>query len=223
MELLIQIEGFFMPHLIEPVMQKSISSTIRDLERAHSQVVACVHKSQTEFVGTDREWGASTKRLLVNLSCCDELIGKTEEKYVEVINILATAERTIDALIFFAGLYSQAVVQECHPSTSDDADGNDIVLIDQDGSIVARCEVCDVVSAKPGQNGKERKDLKNLGVIDEVPLDGIQRFIATSPEFAAGLLSEARVWKGKLYRYVDHSTGTEFGTRMLEIVSDKNV
>lgn len=216
-------EDMFVPHLIETVRNRSITDAIRDLVQAHSQVVSCVHRSQTECLDEERHWGASMKRLVVDLEGCDGMIGKTEEKFVEVINILATTERTIAALVFFEGVFPGSRVQECHPSTSDDIDGNDIVLVNRHQKVIVRCEVCDVVSPKPGQNGKEKKDLNSLGVSDAIPSDGVKRFIATSPEFASGLISENRVWKDKLYRYIAHSTECVDGTIVLEVVHSERM
>lgn len=42
------------------------------------------------------------------------------------------------------------IVGECHPSTSDAAAGNDIVLATVGGQVRVRSEVCDVTTAKVG-------------------------------------------------------------------------
>ena len=120
------------------------------------------------------------KRLEIDVPFGEGLVGKSEEKYVEVINILATAERTVSALKWLGNEFPGSLVQECHASTSDGKEGNDIVLVNLEGAVSVRCEVCDVVASKAGQNGKEKKDLKNLGCTLSVPDDNIRRFIATS-------------------------------------------
>ena len=147
------------------------------------------------------------------------LVGKVSERFAEVVNIAATMERLLDTLQWFQEnpQYGALVVGECHPSTSDDADGNDIVLRSLEGAVRVRCEVCDVVSSCPGQNGKEKSDLKNLGCEAAVPEDGVDRYIATSPEFAEALASSARKWKDKPYRYEVILTAGDESTHLLQI------
>jgi hypothetical protein len=133
-------------------------------------------------------WGSELKRLEVSLPVGKLLVGKASEKFVEVINILATTERTISSLCWLEKEHSRAFLRECHSSTSDDVEGNDIVLVSPEtGKVVVRCEVTDVTSNKPGQNGKEKKDIKNLGCEEYVPNDGATRYIATSHEFSNAL------------------------------------
>ena len=55
--------------------------------------------------------------------------------------------------------HPECIVRECHSSTSDSSDGNDIVLMDHSRNIVVRCEVTDVISSDAAQNGKEKKDI----------------------------------------------------------------
>jgi hypothetical protein len=60
-----------------------------------------------------------------------QLIGKVQEKFGEVINIAATVERLIDAIDWFARQPDNHgfTIFECHPSTSDEASGNDRPII----------------------------------------------------------------------------------------------
>jgi len=84
---------------------------------------------------------------------------------------------------------------------SNDEDANDIVLIDKMKPIIVRCEVCDVASESAGANRKEMKDLNSLGCANEVPRDGVKRYICSSKEFAEALTSKTRMWSKKHYRY----------------------
>ncbi|PKF63547.1 hypothetical protein CW745_01465 [Psychromonas sp. psych-6C06] len=71
------------------------------------------------------------KRLSIDLtSLSNPLITKGSEKFVELINIIATIERTLDTLKWAQEHFPLLLVDQCHPSTSDDSEGNDIVLID---------------------------------------------------------------------------------------------
>lgn len=208
-----------MPHVIETVRNLSIVQTISELESAHASISLSIDSAQSNIDAFKSSWGVAMKRLEVSLSIENKLVGKKSEKFVELINILATTERTISALKWFRDVYPDAIVRECHPSTSDDSDGSDIVLLNNTEQIIVRCEVCDVASSSAGQNGKEKKDLSNLGCASQVPEDGIRRFIATSPEFSAALISKKRKWLRLHYSYRCHSTGFDDGTDMLEIRS----
>ena len=179
----------------------SAIKAIELLSKAHNDLVFAITESDT-FQSTSLDWGIEVKRLVVDLSNVNnQLISKQSEKFVEFINILATVERTIDTLNWCASQFPSLIVDQCHPSTSDDPDGNDIVLVDRNGVIRARIEVCDVASNKAGQNGKERSDLANLGCGSIVPKDDVSRFIGTSEEFAAALSSSKRKWKNLHYTY----------------------
>ena len=133
----------------------------------------------------------------------------------------ATMERLLDALKWFRNHpdYRSLRVRECHPSTSDDSSGNDIVLESADGIAKVRCEVCDVVSKNAAQNRKEKKDIRNLGCETGVPSDGVSRYIATSPEFAEALSSLRRKWNQKPYRYKSICAGADCDTTLLRLVS----
>lgn len=206
-----------MSHLIETIYDKTIPNAILLLMNTHSLIVKKAIEAQNNL-GTDQIcWGTKLKRLEISLPKGEFLIGKSNEKFVEVINILATTERTISGLKFLDTKYPDAILQECHASTSDNPDGSDIVLKDTEKNIIVRCEVTDVVSNKPSQNGKESKDLKNLGCGECVPNDLVTRYIVTSSEFANALVGPQRKWNTMHYRYDYHETGDYDGTVLLEI------
>jgi len=208
-----------MAHLIETIRNALLSEAILQLEQTHELIVGAAISATNEIGPVRNTWGSDLKRLDVVLPK-GRLIGKSTEKLVELINILATTERTISALKWFETQYPNASLRECHASTSDDAEGNDIVLIDpESGNVVVRCEVTDVTSSNPGQNGKEKKDLKNLGCSDIVPGDGVKRYIATSLEFSNALKSEKRKWKSRHYGYLGHETKCSNQTVILEVVN----
>ena len=163
-------------------------------------------------------WGICIKRLEVKLPQGEFLVGKSSEKFVELINILATSERTLSALHWFSKHYGNSIVRECHASTSDDKDGNDIVLVDrQTNRVLVRCEVTDVASSSPSQNNKEKKDLTNLGCLEYVPSDGVDRFIATSSEFGRALANPKRKWHLMHFQYEIIYTNYSDQTALLKI------
>lgn len=206
-----------MPHLINTIYDASISSAITSLEEAHTLIVERVIAAQKVINVDSLAWGEQFKRLEVSLPQGAGLIGKHKEKFVEIINILATVERTISALKWLSTEYPKSIVRECHPSTSDNKGGNDIVLTDQNGKVIVRCEVTDVSSSSAGQNGKEKKDLKNLQCSIAIPNDSVYRYIATSLEFADALSSPKRKWRNMHYKYLRHETGLNNSTILLEI------
>ena len=209
-----------MAHLIETVKNVTIEEGVELLERTHALIVERAIQAQRN-IGIEKEtWGAELKRLEVTLPVGSVLVGKETEKFVEVINMLATTERTIESLTWLAKEYPGARLRECHASTSDEPGGNDIVLVEKEtNTVIVRCEVTDVISISAAQNGKEKKDLKNLGCAQSVPEDGVKRFIATSEEFSRALSSTKRKWKQLHYRYLKHQTGSKGNTVMLEVVS----
>ena len=210
-----------MAHIIEPIVDLPIKSALEKVREAHAFVSARVIAAHALISTDSTHWGIATKRMYVNLRGGPALIGKSAEKFVELINILATSERTIEALDWLAKHYSDLIVRECHASTSDFKDGNDIVLVNSNGAVKVRCEVCDVASSNAGQNKKEENDLKVLGCSEAVPTDGADRFIATSQEFATALASPKRKWLSKHYRYDSINTGLPQNTIMLKIMPTK--
>ena len=208
-----------MPHIIETISNATAANALEALQAAHDFLASQVVAAQSELASDTAHWGMAMKRAVVDLEGGPPLVGKTSERFVELINILATTERTIEALRWLAGEYPDSQVRECHASTSDDSKGNDIVLTDAGGKVIVRCEVCDVISKNPGQNGKEKSDLKNLGCQEAVPDDGVHRYIATSPEFAAALTGRLRKWKQLHYSYESLETGLPQQTVMLRVLA----
>lgn len=209
-----------MAHLVEVIRHVSFEQAIIQLQLTHDALVQHAIMAQRSITVEQSSWGIETKRLSVDLPQGTHLIGKSSEKFVELINIIATTERTISALYWLADNYPTTEVKECHASTSDDKNGNDIVLVDKySGQLKVRCEVTDVASTSAGQNGKEKKDLKTLGCETEVPEDGIDRFIATSHEFAMALTSIKRKWNLLHYRYQIYESTRADHTTLLKIVT----
>jgi len=208
-----------MAHLIETIYDTSIPNAVSLLEKTHELIVNCAHTTQSTSISDSSAWGEQLKRLEVSLPCGEALIGKPKEKFVEIINVLATVERTISALKWLLEAYPMSLLRECHPSTSDNAEGSDIVLTDRNNNIIVRCEVTDVVSSTAASNGKEKKDLRNLKCSERVPDDGVIRYIATSTEFANALSSPSRKWHNMHYHYIRHETNQKNRTVLLEIKS----
>ena len=212
----------FMPHIIEPLTNVSFHDAIRDLRDAHGFVVARAKQALVEADSNPAYWGIFMKRISVNLTAESRprLIGKSSEKLGEVVNIAATVERLLAAIEWFSIEYPSYSILECHPSTSDESSGNDLVRVDSNGTIAVRCEVCDVASSSAGSNGKERKDIRNLGCETEVPDDNVRRYICTAPEFATALMSAKRKWFTRPYRYEQVKLGDAADCRLLLVRSN---
>ncbi|HUN56276.1 MAG TPA: hypothetical protein VMU29_14080 [Smithella sp.] len=210
-----------MPHVIEPFKNVTFEEALLSLREAHRFLVSRAKAAITASELDEYHWGASVKRLPVKLNYDNvpNLIGKTEEKLVEVINIAATVERLIDGIEWFAAQPENQgyFILECHPSTSDESSGNDLVMIDGNNRVTIRCEVFDVVSLNAGSNNKEKKDIQNLGCNESVPKDGVKRYICTALEFGRALTSPNRRWESKPYRYKLIETGSSSKTCMLLI------
>ena len=174
-----------MKHLINPFSKQPIDEVTERLKNIHHALVKKSKESFLRVVDQDDidNWGSYFKRLSVNTTDVDLLVGSSSQKLIEIINILATVERTIDALIWLQeqSKYSGYTVHVCHPSTSDSDDETDIMLADGEGRISVMCEVTDVVNSNAGQNNKEKKSIMKLGCINEVPQDDIDRYIVTEP------------------------------------------
>ena len=208
-----------MPHLFETLRNQKIKTTITELESAHHAISETVANACKHIDFRLDTFGSDFKRLLIPLPK-HPVIGKDEERLIEIVNILATVEKTIGALIWFGNEFPGSWLNICHPSTSDSDEGNDIVLLSREfGETIVRCEITDVISSNAGQNGKEAKDLKSLSCENEVPLDGVRRFIATSNEYSKALCSHKRKWSMKHYHYVCHSNSNDNATVILEIKS----
>lgn len=215
-----------MPHVVEPFANAGFDEALKWLQEAHGHLVA---RARSTLNGASSEismWGSFVKRTDVELDGAHvpKLIGKKEEKLGELINIAATLERLMDAIRWFATRQeSQGFsILKCHPSTSDDKGDNDLVIIDVDGRVTIRCEVCDVVSTRADSNGKEKKDLKSLGCNEGVPDDGVKRYICTSQEFARALTNTRRRWRSKRYKYAPETKVASSGTRLLLIEPNRS-
>jgi hypothetical protein len=205
------------PHLILPLCDLTLAATIERVQAAHDFLVG--RAAEVSVALHSDAWGVKMKRLQVPLAIAGRPrdIGKEEEGLVELVNMTATAERMLGALRWLAvhPTYSVHRVRECHPTTSDVAEGNDLVLMDPDRRPSARVEVCDVVSSKRDSNEKERKSLTKLGCPTFIPRDGVDRFLAASPEFAL------KVCRGRRYNswlsYRRYNVGDNTQTAMLQL------
>ena len=179
-----------MPHLVNPLRDVSFADAIAQLDLVHSFLVQRAGAEIATSKIPAAHWGIGAKRLEVKLATPDRppLVGKPSERFGEIVNMAATIERMIPLLRWLStnGEYSHLRVVQCHPSTSDEDGGNDLVLGGPDGAPVVRCEVCDVASRKAGSNGKERSDLEKLGCAAGVPADGVKRFICTANQPPVG-------------------------------------
>ena len=208
-----------MPHVIEPFTNSSFEDAVADLRAANSFIVSRAKKALIAADISVGKWGISLKRTPVDLGGDSKprLVGKPSERLSEVINIAATVERLIAAIEWFSRECPSCKIHECHPSTSDEANANDLVVVDGKGNVVVRCEVCDVASNSAGSNSKEKKDIRNLGCNVAVPEDNVRRYICTSPEFASALTSEKRKWATMPYRYEQTFVGDDADCRLILI------
>jgi hypothetical protein len=212
-----------MQHLVTTFTNVSLPDARRELAEAHSFLVACCLNALASVPKTGPLWGIQMKRMQVDLKidARPALVCKDTERFGEVVNMVATLERLLAALGWFEHQpeFQGLRVKECHPSTSSTRGSNDVVLADDAGNVMVRCEVCDVASTSAGQNGRERKDIASLGCAGGVPCDGVRRFICTSPEFACAIQSTNRKWVEYLHRYREFVVGDVGGTLLIELVS----
>lgn len=96
--------------------------------------------------------------------------GRDQERLGELINVLATVARTVDALHYLAAEVGGSVAK-CNPSTSDD--GHDIEVVAGQRQVLV--EVSDVAGGG-NANGKMTKDLATLLSSDE----SAERLLAVS-------------------------------------------
>ncbi len=210
-----------MNHLVQPFGHVSMPQALERLREAHGFLVAR-GKLSALVSSANESWGIDNKRHRVSLEKLDrpEDIGKESERLPELINMTATIERLIGTLDWAATQpdLRDAIVSECHPTTSDEPEANDLVLAEPaNGRTLALFEVCDVASRSDG-NKKERKSLAKLGCSEAVPEDGIRRFIGVSQDFAELLLSPRR--RARAYAYRAHAANDGLGTTLLEVVFD---
>lgn len=204
-------------HLLEPLGEVSLEEARSTLCSAHRYLTQAAIDACANVPSCGIGWGHQWKRLIVKLPMpVDPLVGKEEERFSELVNMLATVEHLLAALKWFSSQtsFSSARVSECHPTTSHGT-GVDLVL-SSGGGVVARCEVTDIVSRNVWQNKKEKKVLENLGVSPQWNEPHVRRFLATSPEWGDGLNSRSRKWP-KHYRYEVHDVTGCPKTRLLEI------
>ena len=94
-------EKAYMAHIIETIKDQSIGTALEQLREAHAFVAAKAVAAQRSIGTNLNHWGLAAKRMIVNLEGGPVLVGKPAEKFVELINILATTERTAEALEWF--------------------------------------------------------------------------------------------------------------------------
>lgn len=216
-----------MKHLVTTVADLPLAEARSQLADAHDFLVARCLAALATIPEAGPLWGVEMKRLRVDLTSASqpEVVRKDAERFGEVVNMLATLERLVTALAWFEQEpeFRDLRVKQCHPSTSSEKGSNDLMLEDAAGKVVVRCEVCDVASDSAGSNGKERKDIANLGCTDGVPADGVRRFICTSPEFARAIQSVKRKWELRRHRYREVAVGDVGCTVLVELVSTQQV
>jgi len=215
-----------MHHLVAPITDKTIPEAIALLSSAHDYLVSQAARASSALADAPvHRWGIQGKRSTVNFSGDRPLlVTKASERFAEVLNIAATLERLLDALLWFqaSSRFSKLVVRECHPSTSSAPDANDLVLIDRSGAVTVRCEVSDVVAGNAHQNNKERVDLAALGIDGPPPEDGVARFLVVSSEFGHALDHPRRAWHRLPYRYARHLADFDHATMLLEVITPSN-
>jgi hypothetical protein len=211
-----------MKHLIATFADISLTEARRQLAESHDFLVTRSLDSLKNAPVAGPLWGVQMKRMHVQLEtdARPAAVCKKVERFGEVVNMVATLERLVAALGWFEqhSEFKCLRVKECHPSTSSAKGSNDLMLEDDTGAVVVRCEVCDVTSESAGSNGKERKDVASLGCTDGVPVDGVRRFLCTSPEFARAIQSPKRNWADRLYRYREYAIGDATNTVLVELI-----
>ncbi len=202
-------------YLVKPILEASLPNSISEFRAVHDFLVA---QTRAAVASEHDQWAINIKRLIVDLRGAHRpsLLGKEEEKLIEVLNVTASLERLMAALNWFSrevglGLLILAAAGGATDSYS-------IVLSNERGKTRVLCEVCDVASGVAVQPGKEREYLWRLGCQGTVPFDGVRRFICTSPEFAAVVQKEQRDNQRIAHRYVLHQINDEAETVLLEIV-----
>jgi hypothetical protein len=211
-----------MPHLLKPIATiRTIEEAYHAIDSAHLYLVVHAKKALSNIEvldSSEKDWGINFKRLQVVFpsETRPELIDPQirEHPLSEIMNQSATLARLLDALSWAKQNLVDYHVVLCHPTTSSTQANemdNDIILKNAAGHR-ARFEVSDVVSAKDS-NGKEKKDLASLGILDkethqpqEKWLDSRSSqdrlFLVVSPELATSL----RKRKKTVYRYEEYPT-----------------
>ena len=200
-----------------------------------------------------QNWASQIKRLEVDLDVSDRphIVAARRENFIEVVNQCATLDRMIDCLEWVARQprFQDCNVFRCHPTTSSaksngqEAGDNDLMLaLAQTDQIMSRFEVSDVASEWSDGNGKERKDLKSLGVnISDFSMAYTgDLFLVVSRDFAAYIERGSPWTDGEIqrrgrtsWRRID-ATGVDYKpiqekellqtqTRIMEVTVHKNV
>ena len=209
-------------YLVKPILEASVPNAISEFRGVHDFLAA---QTRAAVASEHDQWAINIKRLIVDLRGRNRpsLLGKEEEKLIEVLNVTASLERLIAALNWFSreeGLRS-LILAECRASAGGATDSYSIVLSNERGKTRVLCEVCDVASGVAVQPGKEREYLWRLGRQGTVLSDGVRRFICTSPEFAAVVQKEQRGRQRIAHSYVLHQINDEAETVLLEIISQE--
>ncbi len=216
-----------MKHLIDgaPLYGLPIRDARLLLVEAHDFIIDCCAAAiaQAALQKSGPSWGIEMKRLPVQMDKPNRpgIVCKPSERFSEIVNMVATLERMIGALNWFEQQeFPDLFIQECHPTTSSYKGGNDLVLVDCDGHILVRCEVCDIASASAGQNGKERKDIASLGCMNGIPPGppSTRYFLCTSSEFAGAIQGKNRKVANRPYSYMTHEVGDQGRTVLVELV-----
>lgn len=235
-------------HLVVPLVQvggasKRIAACEEELKTAWKYLVKQGQAATRKIQRADPErWGAEIKRVKVGLDGADKPLAigaKGEHNLIEVVNQCATIERMLDTLAWVQldPQLRDLVVARLHPTTSSAKDrvvgtipDNDLVLVSPSRPRLALAcfEVSDVSTNQDG-NGKERKDLISLGVLNKAKGEqqfraatdwpSARLFLVVSEEFAGRIRKESRAWnKGAnpYLRYVE--VKAEGATRIFEIL-----
>ena len=191
-----------------PFFGKEVEAVLDELSETHRYLAAqgAITATEAALTNPDRYWGSQMKLTRVRLpdggkpDCVPGVV--SDHSLIEVINQCATLERLIDTLEWAStNLPEFTFVECCHPTTSSQKSGdtgdNDLILRSQNGECL-RFEISDVASEKDG-NGKEKKDLISLGILNN----------------AEKAIDKTKIWRwpeGRLFLVVS----SEFGKRLLK-------
>jgi hypothetical protein len=201
--------------LVNPLENVDLPDCRDRVKAAHDYLVcrAKVALAAASAVTHVDDWGTFMKRVRVPLppegKPVDIPTELTDHRLTEVYNQCATMERLLGALNWLIGEpgFSQCRVRCCHPTTSSnpaEKQDNDLMLVNEQGTLCACFEVSDVASSTSDSNQKETKDLVSLGVLKEaekredmmkiVAWPEWQCFLIVSEEFADHLRPAKRYW-----------------------------
>jgi hypothetical protein len=170
-------------HLIKPHADSDgpvhAGAYMSDLRSAHDWIVERARGWTADVAEPpDSSWGIRSKRIPVDLTGTDAppLVTSNQHPISELLNICATVERLLDALVWAIENGWADRVLECNPSTSGASGPPDLRTEGRNGE--AWFEVSDVVSPRD-PNRKLRTDWDRLAVVGP----GIARFLVVSPSF----------------------------------------